>query len=104
MYDLFIYLVNGIYLWFIFRLLLQPDIKMWIMYDKSRLVEQIEKPAELVNGNLKIQPTAGKKIGEWQIGTYHNRERYRIIDGLLFTGVANNALYFEFSKQSKCLV
>ena len=45
--------MNGIYLWFIFRLLLQPDIKMWIMYDKSQLVEQIEKPAEPVNDNLK---------------------------------------------------
>lgn len=33
--------------------MLQPDIKMWIMYDKSQLVEQIAKPAEPVNGNLK---------------------------------------------------
>ena len=45
--------MNGIYLWFIFRLLLQPGIKMWIMYDKSQLVEQIAKPAEPVNDNLK---------------------------------------------------
>lgn len=26
---------------------------MWIMYDKSQLVEQIAKPAEPVNDNLK---------------------------------------------------
>lgn len=32
------------------------------MYDKSQLVEQIEKPAEPVNDNLKIQPTAGAEV------------------------------------------
>lgn len=58
--------MNGIYLWFIFRLLLQPDIKMWIMYDKSQLVEQIAKPAEPVNGNLKNPTTSG---GEVKINT-----------------------------------
>ena len=70
MYDLFIYLVNGIYLWFIFGLLLQPDIKMWIMYDKSRLVEQIEKPAELVNGNLKNPTHRGEEnrgMANWNL-------------------------------------
>lgn len=70
MYDLFIYLVNGIYLWFIFGLLLQPDIKMWIMYDKSRLVEQIEKPAELVNGNLKNPTHSGAEnrgMANWNL-------------------------------------
>lgn len=29
------------------------------MYDKSQLVEQIEKPAELVNGNLKNPTHSG---------------------------------------------